>query len=57
MNLKSGEALRGVLTRKTGPLLELRHVELLEAGKPPIPMDGASVVERSNVSFVQVFEG
>lgn len=57
MNLKSGEALRGVLTRKTGPLLELRQVELLEAGKPPIPMDGASLVERSNVAFIQVFEG
>jgi small nuclear ribonucleoprotein (snRNP)-like protein len=54
VNLKTGEALAGVLTRKSGPLLELRNVELHEAGRPPVKMDGAVVVERGNVSFVQV---
>lgn len=54
VNLRTEKAIRGVLTRKTGPLLELRNAELLEAGRPPVPVDGAILVETGNIDFVQV---
>lgn len=55
VNLRTDKAIRGVLTRKSGVLLELRNAELYEvAGRPPIPMDGAVLVDRSNVDFIQV---
>lgn len=56
VNLRTEKAIRGVLTRKTGGLLEVRNAELLEAGRPPIPLDGRVLFERSNVDFVQVVE-
>lgn len=57
VNLRTGKAIEGVLTRKAGPLLELRQAKLHEPGRPPLPMDGTIVVERSNVDFTQVVEG
>jgi hypothetical protein len=57
VNLKSDRAFRGVLIRKTGPLLELADAELLEANRPPVKLDGTVLVERSNVDFVQVTGG
>lgn len=50
-------AFRGLLWSKRGPLLVLRHAELLEAGREPMPMDGEVVVERSRVEFIQVLPG
>lgn len=52
-----GSAFRGVLWAKRGPLLVLRHAELLEAGREPMPLDGEVVVERSRVEFIQVLPG
>ena len=54
VNLKTEKAVRGVLTSKSGPLLEIKDAEVLEGNRPPIPVDGAVLIERSNVDFVQV---
>jgi hypothetical protein len=54
VNLKTEKAFRGVITRKAGALVELADVELLEAGKPPVRLDGRVVLERSSIDFVQV---
>lgn len=51
------KAFRAVLWAKRGPLLVLRDVELLEAGRDPHPVDGEVVVERSRVEFIQVLAG
>ncbi|GGU52556.1 hypothetical protein [Streptomyces lavendofoliae] len=51
------KAFSGILWAKRGPLLVLRDVELLEAGRAPQPMDGEVVVERAKVEFTQVLTG
>jgi hypothetical protein len=48
------KAFSGILWAKRGPLLVLRDVELLEAGRQPQRVDGEVVVERSKVEFMQV---
>ncbi|MFE4691257.1 hypothetical protein ACFRH6_14505 [Streptomyces sp. NPDC056749] len=48
------KAFSAVLWAKRGPLLVLRDVQLLEAGRPPQPVDGEVIVERARVEFVQV---
>lgn len=50
-------AFRAILWAKRGPLLVLRDVELLEAGRAPQSVDGEVVVERARVEFVQVLAG
>jgi hypothetical protein len=51
------KAFKAILWAKRGPLLVLRDVELLEAGRAPQAVDGEVVVERSRVEFVQVLAG
>ncbi|MGW1998550.1 hypothetical protein [Embleya sp. NPDC001921] len=51
------KAFRAVLWAKRGPLLVLRDVELLEAGRDPQAIDGEVVVERARVEFIQVLAG
>lgn len=51
------KAFSGVLWAKRGPLLVLRDVELLEAGRQPQRVDGEVVIERSRVEFMQVLAG
>lgn len=51
------KAFSGILWAKRGPLLVLRDVELLEAGREPQRVDGEIVVERSQVEFIQVLAG
>ncbi|MFV8127533.1 hypothetical protein [Streptomyces syringium] len=48
------KAFAGVLWAQRGPLLVLRDVELLEAGRDPQRVDGEVVVERARVEFTQV---
>lgn len=57
VNLRTEKAFRGVLWAKRGPLLVLKEVEILEAGRDPLKVDGEVVVERSNVDFLQVLGG
>jgi hypothetical protein len=51
------KAFSGVLWAQRGPLLVLRDVELLEAGRAAQRVDGEVVVERSKVEFTQVLAG
>lgn len=51
------KAFSGILWAKRGPLLVLRDVELLEAGRAPQPVDGEVVIERARVEFTQVLAG
>jgi len=51
------KAFDAVLWAKRGPLLVLRDVKLLEAGREPQQVDGEVVVERSKVEFIQVLAG
>jgi hypothetical protein len=53
----AGQAFRGILWAKRGPLLVLRNAELLEAGRAPQPVDGEVIVERVKVEFTQVLSG
>jgi hypothetical protein len=48
------KAFSGILWAKRGPLLVLRDVELLEAGRVAQPVDGEVVIERAKVEFTQV---
>jgi len=54
VNLRTEKAFRGVLWAKRGPLLVLKEVEMLEAGREPLKLDGEVVIERANVDFLQV---
>lgn len=51
------KAFDAVLWAKRGPLLVLRDVKLLEAGRDPQLVDGEVVVERLRVEFIQVLAG
>ena len=51
------KAFTGVLWAKRGPLLLLRDVEILEAGRQPQRVDGEVVIERAKVEFTQVLAG
>jgi hypothetical protein len=55
-NLKSDPelALRGLLWGYRGGWLTLRNVEALRVNAKPATVDGEVVVERDNVSFLQV---
>lgn len=52
-NLTTGSAFKGVLWKKTGPLLIMRDVSYLQVGHDPVPMDGEIVVEREKVEYLQ----
>ncbi|MFJ3948989.1 hypothetical protein ACIPXV_02820 [Streptomyces libani] len=51
------KAFEGVLWAKRGPLLVLRDVQLLEAGRAPQSVDGEVVIERARIEFTQVLAG
>lgn len=57
VNLKTGNAVRGVLVEQAGGLLMLKASEYLEVGREPVPVDGEVLVELGNVDFVQVLPG
>lgn len=54
VNLVDGRAFDGILYAKRGPLLELRDARLLEPGDEAVALDGAVIVERPKVAFIQV---
>jgi hypothetical protein len=54
VNLTDGRAFDGVLYARRGPLLELRDSRLLEPGAQPVGLDGAVLIERPMVAFIQV---
>lgn len=57
VNLRSGQALRGLLIARRGPLLVLTDTTLFEPGAEPVVIDGQAYVERDNVAFIQAHAG
>lgn len=54
VNLKSGEAVDGVITQVTDDCYVIMGASLLTPGQNPSTMDGTVLVERENVSFIQL---
>jgi hypothetical protein len=54
VNLLDGKAMDGVLYARRGRLLVLRNVTVMEAGSPPVNVDGEVVLDRNRVDFIQV---
>ena len=54
VNLRSGQAIDGLLTRQQGPLLFLSQATLLEGSDQPTPIDGEAVIERQTIDFIQM---
>jgi hypothetical protein len=48
------EAIKGVLWESRGPWLRVRQATALKEGQPPTEIDGEVLIERRNVSFIQV---
>lgn len=55
VNLRSGQAIEGLLVKQEGPLLFLAEARLHEGSENPVPIDGQAVVERPNIDFIQIF--
>jgi hypothetical protein len=51
--LDTEQALEGILFRRRGALFELREVALHREGGP-LPVDGAVIVERARIVWMQV---
>jgi len=54
VNLRSGQAIDGLLTRQQGPLLFLSEARLLEGSDQPTMIDGQAVIERQTIDFIQM---
>lgn len=54
INLRSGQAIDGLLVRQSGPLLFIAEARLHEGSESPVPIDGQAVVERPNIDFIQI---
>jgi small nuclear ribonucleoprotein (snRNP)-like protein len=53
VNLTTGAAFRGVLYEVRGDLLVLRNAQAIQEDAV-VPIDGAVIIERAKVEFVQV---
>jgi hypothetical protein len=54
INLKTGEALSGVLWKTRGRWMVLRNATLMVESQAPRKIDGDAVIDRANVAFLQV---
>ncbi len=54
VNLRSGNAMTGVMWSRRGRHLVLKSAQLIEPGADAVPMDGDVVLDRDQVEFVQV---
>lgn len=56
VNMADGRAFDGLLVSQRGPLLELADARLFSApgGAEPVKLDGRVLIERPQVSFIQV---
>ncbi|QXO13100.1 RNA binding protein [Gordonia phage Hibiscus] len=54
LNLKSGRAVAGYVTDRKGKAWVVRDAQVAEPGVDPVAVDGAVVVHRDDVDFVQV---
>ncbi|QCG77750.1 hypothetical protein QLQ77_gp04 [Gordonia phage Reyja] len=56
LNLKSGRAVAGYVTERKGKAFVVRDAQVAEPGVDPVRVDGAVIVHRDDVDFVQVPE-
>lgn len=55
VNLKSGDAIDGVLLRQSGNVLVFGAAEHYAAsGRSPVPMQGEVIIDRDNIAYAQV---
>jgi hypothetical protein len=54
VNLRSGQAIQGLLVRQSGPLLFIAQAALHEGHNEPVPLDGEAVIERHTIDFIQM---
>lgn len=55
VNLKSGNAIEGVIVRQLRALLILKSAALHEAGSTgSVPIDGEAVVDIDQIDFIQI---
>jgi len=54
VNLKTGNAVEGVLWTRRRGVLVLKAATLHQPKTAPAPLDGEVLVDRANVDFVQV---
>jgi hypothetical protein len=54
LNLRSGQAIDGLLVRQEGPLLFVAEASLHDGGENPTLIDGQAVVERQTIDFIQM---
>lgn len=54
VNLRSGQAIEGLLVKQSGPLLFIAEARLHEGVSDPVPIDGQAVIERPNIDFIQI---
>lgn len=57
LHLQDGVSIRGVLLRQDRRTLTLVQATYLAAGKEPIAVDGAVIVERAHLQFAQIIAG
>ena len=54
VNTLDDKTFRGILWEQKGPLLILKQAQLLEPNMPPVEIAGEVVIERNNISFIQI---
>ena len=54
INTLDEQTFRGILFKQTGSLIILKQAQLLEPNNPPVEIAGEVVLERRNISFIQV---
>lgn len=58
VNLRSGDAISGLLIRKHRALLVIADASLMTVGSTDLtPMDGRVYIERAQVAFLQAMKG
>ena len=57
VNLKDETAISGYVTESTRGVLVMRGSGLLSAGAEPLSVSGDVVIDRENVSFIQIPPG
>jgi len=57
VNLKSGAAFRGNLTKEIGQLIVIQSAEYIEPGAEAISAPGEIIIEKSNIEFIQIIGG
>lgn len=57
VNLRDETAISGYVTDATRGVLVLRGAELLVSGAEPLSISGDVVIDRENVSFIQIPPG